>query len=205
VFNGGIGFLNACHVATQLIRAGKCSTAMVATAEVENNPPGAAERRGLVETGSAVILERSATGRGFGRMLFRSFARYGDAGQAYSERTGASMVMRLVRDPRLEEYYLECIAEVVGELLAREELDLSRVRTILPPQISPAFVARLSDCLGAERRTVVDLAGGGDYFTSSLACSFERAGELGLVEPGEIGLVIEVGNGIQVGCATYHF
>ena len=37
VLNGGLGFLDACHVATQMIRADRYRTGMVMAAEIENN------------------------------------------------------------------------------------------------------------------------------------------------------------------------
>ncbi len=44
-----------------------------------------------------------------------------------------------------------------------------------------------------------------DLFTSSLPYSLEHIREQHLVKPGDIGLIITVGSGIQVGCATYYF
>jgi 3-oxoacyl-[acyl-carrier-protein] synthase III len=37
VFNGALGFLNACHVAVQMIRVGKHKNVMVVASEIENN------------------------------------------------------------------------------------------------------------------------------------------------------------------------
>ena len=37
VYNGALGFLNGCQIATEMIHAGKCRTAMVITSEVEIN------------------------------------------------------------------------------------------------------------------------------------------------------------------------
>ena len=37
IFNGSIGFLNACYVAQQMISAENCKTAMIVAAEIENN------------------------------------------------------------------------------------------------------------------------------------------------------------------------
>ena len=46
---------------------------------------------------------------------------------------------------------------------------------------------------------------GKDLFTSSLPCSLHEIETRDLAKPGDIGLVINVGAGLQVGCATYCF
>jgi len=70
VLNGGVGFLNACHVASALIRAGKQRVAMVVASEVENNRPGGpASPAGILETGTAAILDAAPDG-GFRAFLF---------------------------------------------------------------------------------------------------------------------------------------
>jgi 3-oxoacyl-[acyl-carrier-protein] synthase III len=44
-----------------------------------------------------------------------------------------------------------------------------------------------------------------DLYTSALPYAFQYVQEQQLVQPGDIGLIINVGAGIQVGCATYYF
>jgi len=91
-------------------------------------------------------------------------------------------------------------------LLKSEQLDPSRIKVVMPPQISPAFVGRLSDTIHVDRERVVDIASEGtDLYTSSLPYTLEYVQEHQLVESGDIGLIISVGSGLQVGCATYHF
>ena len=52
----------------------------------------------------------------------------------------------------------------------------------------------------------IDVVGNGpDYFSSSIPYAFEHAFRENLVNPGDIGLVISVGSGIQIGCAVYYF
>jgi hypothetical protein len=46
---------------------------------------------------------------------------------------------------------------------------------------------------------------GADWFTSSTVCGLKFAHEHGMVAPGDVGLLINVGSGIQVGCALYYF
>src|SRR5205814_71882 len=73
-----VGVLNACFLATQLMQGRKIHTAMVLAAEVENASLFRGARRGVTETASAMILDRSPGGTGFGSFLFRSFTDYVD-------------------------------------------------------------------------------------------------------------------------------
>jgi 3-oxoacyl-[acyl-carrier-protein] synthase III len=114
------------------------------------------------------------------------------------------MTMRYVQDPHLEEYYLRCIQETVGELLAIEKLDLSQIKVVLPPQISTGFIDALSTAMQVGREKFVDVQSQHNLLTSSLPYALQYAQEHQLVQPGDIALLISVGSGIQVGCATYY-
>ena len=76
---------------------------------------------------------------------------------------------------------------------------------ILPPQISSDFIDRLSKTMKLSRDRFVDVCANQDLFTSSLPYALQYVREQGRVQPGDIGLLISVGAGIQVGCATYYF
>ena len=60
--------------------------------------------------------------------------------------------------------------------------------------------------MNVSREKFVDIAyDGKDFFTSSLPCALQYAREQQLVKAGDIGLIINVGTGIQIGCAVYYF
>ncbi|HEX4207108.1 MAG TPA: AMP-binding protein, partial [Ktedonobacteraceae bacterium] len=207
VFNGAIGTLNACYAAIGMMKAGKAKHALVTAAEIENNREYLPqELYGLEETGSALILDESPDGQtGFGNFVFKYFTDYIDADITHSKTLNGKTVLDIAKDPRMEGYYLPCIQETVQELLRLENLDMSRIKLILPPQISPTFASRLSDTLGVELDKLVDLQPERDLFTSSLPYALQHVREHNLAHPGDIGLLISVGSGIQVGCATYYF
>ena len=207
-FNGAIGFLNACYVATRMIAAGKAKKAMVVASEIENNAKTRpTELLGIMETGSAVILDESSDGKtGFGNFVFKYFPDYIEALTSYTKQQGGKTWIHCERDANLETYYLQCIRDAVHELLSIEQLDISQINVIFPPQISSQFVANLSDEMNLSRDKFVDIAHAGhDLYTSSLAYALEHVREQHLVRGGDIGLIINVGSGIQVGCATYYF
>ena len=208
IFNGSMGFLNSCYVAQQMLAAGNCENAMIVAAESENNTGlFANEIVGFRETASAIILDsHSMTRAGFSRFLFRYHV---DSLNAYSAnyKMGHSKPhLHVEKDENLETLYIEYILTAVQELLQLEGLDLSRINKIFPPQISAGFITRLSQKLDLPRDRFIDVVGDGpDLFSSSLPYAFEHASEQGLVRPGDVGLMIAVGSGIQVGCALYYF
>jgi hypothetical protein len=80
------------------------------------------------------------------------------------------------------------------------------VSWVFPPHRSQAFVVELARALDLPLARFVLLPNESrDYFTSSLAATLEAAFATSLVRPGDIGLLIAAGAGVQVGCATYHF
>ena len=208
VFNSSLGFLNACHIAIQLIETEKHQNAMVVTAEIENNTHVYAARlRGLKETGSAIILDRDPEGKtGFGGFLFKQYDTYSEAIITHSEFDGGRTFLNIKVNPDFEAMYLKCIADCVMVLLREQELSIGDIALILPPQISPSFVDKLPETLGANKEKVINVAEAGfDYFGSSLPYSLAYIRMKNLATSGQAGLIINVGSGLQVGCAIYYF
>jgi 3-oxoacyl-[acyl-carrier-protein] synthase III len=93
--------------------------------------------------------------------------------------------------------------------LKLEELDSSEIAAVFPPSLSPADRTELAARLRIPSSRFVDLAAdtaaGTDLFSSSLPYGLQHASRHKLVKPGDIGLIVSVGSGVQVGCATYRF
>jgi len=213
VVNSGLGLLNACCLAANLIRNKTVKTALVAASEMENNATVAPDNlRGVREAASALMLTASQDGEsGFGAMCFRSFPEYADAlrvhGKMRQLRIGDRLVARLFvqKDPALADRFVTCITSTIGSLLESEGLTGNDIQVVLPPQISSEFTGKLSDALGWPRTKFVEVPGAGDLFTSSLPFGFARLKETGYPARGAIGLIINVGAGLQAGCSLYHF
>ncbi|GCF09101.1 non-ribosomal peptide synthetase [Dictyobacter arantiisoli] len=207
VLNGGLGTLNACQVAIGMIKAGRAQTALIVASEVENNREFApTELVGIEETGSALILDESADGTtGFGQFVFKSFPDYVDDVRSHSEVRNGKTLLKFESHPLLEQHYIRCIQATMEETLRHEGLTLSQINLILPPQISSSFIAQLSNALEVSRDKVIDVQAEHDLFTSSLAYTLQAAYDQHKVQKGNIGLIINVGSGLQVGCATYYF
>jgi amino acid adenylation domain-containing protein len=206
VLNGAVGFLNACHVGVQMIGAGKAEHAMVVAAEVENNTVDSGHPLyGISETGSAVILGRTACTAAFGRFVFHHHPEYGAALATYTRHSDGQTWLQIDRDPNLAAHYLDCIPAAVEELLKLEELDSSEIAVVLPPHLSLEDCTELAKRVNIPKSRFVDLAGDTDPFSSSLPYGLEHVWRHNLVSSGDIGLIVTVGSGVEVGCATYRF
>jgi 3-oxoacyl-[acyl-carrier-protein] synthase III len=205
---GSLGLLQACFVAANMMASGRFRTAMVMAAEIELNRDGCPTKRlGLQETGTALILDSSTDdGPGFGNFHFQSFTGHIHQFASHSAVTGGTTGLSFERDPAFETSCLACIRECVEGLLRRERIDRSELAVVFPPLMSAAFVSQLARILDMPSdRMVFPPAGARDLYTSSLAVALHTAREERRVRPGHIGLLIGVGSGIQVGCATYRF
>jgi amino acid adenylation domain-containing protein len=206
VLNGAVGFLNACQVAVQMIGAGKTEHAMVVASEIENNTTESGlPRYGISETGSAVILDRDDGAAGFGRFVFHHHPEYGAALATYTRKHEGQTLLQIDRDASLTARYLDCIPPAVEELLKLEELDTSEIAVVFPPYLSPADGTELAERINIPRSRFVDLVSDTDPFSSCVPYGLEYALRHKLVQPGDIGLIISVGSGLQVACATYRF
>lgn len=180
VFNGAMGFLNACYLAIQMIETQIHKNALIVASEIENNAEVNPETlRGLKETGSAMILEPGTdTGVGFGSFVFRNSTEHIDDFITYARHARGKTFLHIEKTRELEDSYLECIPPAIDDLLELEGLDLSQINVIFPPQISSSFVSRLSGVLQVAKDRFVDIAGEGkDYFTSSLPYALHFAQE----------------------------
>lgn len=208
IFNGAAGFLKACYVAQQMMEAENYNAAMVVASECEHS--SSAQEVGLLgirEVASAMLLDTDPAGRiGFSRFLFGYDLQSQDAYCTCYKTSGARSYLSVERSIGLEELYIKAIVPAVEALLHAEGLDMSKIKLVFPPQISGGFIRRLQQTLQIPADKIVDAVGDeGDLFSSSLPYALDHAYQINLVETGDIGLLISVGSGLQVGCAIYHF
>jgi 3-oxoacyl-[acyl-carrier-protein] synthase III len=208
IMNGSIGFLNACHAACAMINSGKYKHAMISASEVENNRTDDGRTTlGLMEAGSAAILDLTPADdeTGFLSFSFNYFTDYVDKYYSCSGQENGKTFLNFRKNPFLNDYYLDCINLTVTQYLNTEGFSKSQIRAVFPPQISKEFVERLKNTLGFNSDTMVAIAKNNDYYTSSTLYSMQEALDRKLVKKGDIGLIINVGTGIQVACALYRF
>ncbi len=211
IFDGGIGFLNACDAAARMIQTGDYKTAMIVASEFELNRRDYPDQLlGLKETASAVILDASSDGnRGFGRMLFHFLPEHFDAHKVFGYyREGGRQYMTQDRHAELDQIYLKHIPKIVDKLLTGEGLESSQIKALLPPQISSEFIANLASAIDMPPERAVDIVAdhdGLDLHTSTLPYTLQTAFDREMANPGDIGLIINIGSGLQIGCALYYF
>ncbi len=207
IFNGSVGFLNACHIAQQMLAAGSCSAAMIAAAEHENNTENFPDKlTGLEETGSAVILDlHPEESKGFSSFHFG----YEDEPDHY---IGECITrdnlpcLEVSKTADLEAVFIRSVLTTVKALLDSEGITLDQIDLILPPQISSGFITNLSVAMAQPQDKFIDAVDArSDLFSSSVPNALAYALKNGLAQPGSTALVIAVGSGIQTGCALYHF
>ncbi|MFO0876009.1 MAG: amino acid adenylation domain-containing protein [Gemmataceae bacterium] len=204
LLNGGLGTLTACFVAGAMMQSGRMGRALITASEVENNAETWPENLlGLRPTASAFVLEPGEKD-GFFAFGFRSFPQHVEKRASWTAPHDYKPAVAHQIDPDLEAVYLDCVVQTVQEFLAEQKVSLSDVAVVLPPWRSPAFTVALAQRLQvpASQVELMDETGG-DLFTSSLPAVFARAREHGRLKAGELGLVIEVGAGVQVACALY--
>jgi 3-oxoacyl-[acyl-carrier-protein] synthase III len=198
--NGAAGTLTGCFLASQLIGSGTYNRALILASEVENNTASRPDHLlGLKETASALLLEN---GVGFTAFGFHTFPEHVGSIESYTKAHNMLPALEHRRDVNLEAIFRHCIRATVAEFLATLDVELDAIRWFLLPQRSAAFVRALARELALPAERVVYAADGGrDYFTSSLAHTFEQIGEQ--LTPGDVVLIVEAAAGIQVACALY--
>ena len=195
------------YAAACWIAAGRASRALVLASEVENNARfGPNALIGLEETGSALLLEQSTSGEGFGRFVFRAFPeRVGDI-RAFTAWENGAVMLHHERIPEWERHAASGLKLAIGELLELEGLRPDDIKVFLPTFGSDGFVALLSEVLELPQARFLDLSGAHrDYFTSSLGYGFQAARRSGRVASGDVGVILAAGSGGQVGCCVYYF
>lgn len=207
VFNGAIGFLNAYQIGVKMIQAKKSKAVMIVASEVENNAATSEDSlRGIAETGSAAILDESPDGTGFGSFAVSYVTEHLDALVSYGHHVDGCSRVHIERRADLYEYYLKHTPDVIRKVLALEGLELSQINVIIPPRLPRNGVSILSKAMAVPLHKFVDLGQqDADLFTSSLVFSLQHARQEGLAQPGDIGLSISAGTGIQIGAAIYYF
>ncbi len=208
LLNGSMGFLNGCQLTGAMIRAGKAKTGLVVSGDVVDYPINEnSSHPGFCQTGAAMLLDEVPDRDvGFTSFFFKTFLDSQEAYESYIFFENKRFTMMFEKDPAIEKIYLNAITRGVTEFLEREEIGIDSFDLILPSQISPGFVKSLADALGVEEKKVINVAReDGDLFNASLPTTIAHVFENGLASPGQKGLIINVGSGVQVGCAIYNF
>ena len=86
-----------------------------------------------------------------------------------------------------------------------EGLEAADIAAVFPPHLAAPDLTEMARRINIPRARLVEVAADADLFTSSVPYALDHALRHQQVKPGDIGLIVSVGSGIQVGCATYRF
>jgi 3-oxoacyl-[acyl-carrier-protein] synthase III len=198
--------LDAAHVLCALLQEGTLRAGMVTASE------GNADLRGkglrpYPESGVAILLERSPDeAAGFGSFAFRTCAEHADMAETVVSLAEARGRLRVYRDPKLEERWLEMAGPVVDAVLARDGIGREQIDRVIPAQISAGFLARLPEAIGVPAARIADFSGClPDTLSTSLFLAFQRECRLNPLLQGKTVLLLAFGSGLTVAAATYRF
>ena len=152
-----------------------------------------------------MILGSSSGTAGFGQFVFHHRPENADALATYIQHEDGHSWLQIERDPKLTTHYLDAIPAAVEELLRLEALEPADIAVVFPPHLAAADLTEMARRINIPRSRLVEVDADADLFTSSVPYALEQAWRHQRVNPGDIGLIVSVGSGVQVGCATYRF
>jgi 3-oxoacyl-[acyl-carrier-protein] synthase III len=204
VFSGGVGALAACRAAMELFAVGRKTLALITAGEVDNNAgTGEPLPYPLAESACAILLEPSDTS-GLGRILQRDFPEHAAALETYGAWRNGVTYIDGRRAPDLEARFIDSLEATASELLALEGLDPESLAVVVAPQISASFLQRLEAQLGWRAPRFVDVTRTeGDLLTAGFGFGLDRA--MQDAGPGDVGLILAAGSGVQTAGALYYF
>lgn len=200
--DGANGFLTACEILRSMTARRKIRAGLVIAAEFDNNRllpgyPGL----GIAEIASAaVVMPPSGPGPQISNCRSFSFDEHADSFRANLVCISPAHVKLQVQqdyEARLRSSILralKCYLPSTGRTLAD-------FHEFYFPQVSSAFLTALGDELQIPRQRIVDVAGAGDLYTSSLPCVIEHVMQSGRGQSERVCLAVSAGPGINVGCA----
>ncbi len=208
ITQGATGFLTACEVARQLVAVDPARRVLVTSAEIDPNAKARPDLAlGIEASGAAVVVEASPDAkRGLGTIVFHRYPRELGAIRSdlvfggpkpYQARAGRELAIPML---------IEQLPQVVAELLRIEQLELGLLSVLCVPEPLPGARRRIADILHFDWLRVVDPPEERlDRYTCALPYLLCRARESGTVQAGDIGLLVELGSGLQAACAIYYF
>ena len=204
--NGGCGMLDAAQVLCALLQEGapRCGMVIASEGNVDLRAKG---DRPCPESGAAVLLELSPRpGTGFSSFAFRTCGEHADMVTTVVSLAEARGRLRVRRDPRVEERWLEMAGPVVDEVLAKAGLDRGRVERVIPAQVSAGFLARLPQAIGVPAERVADFSSDlPDTLSTSVFLALQRELALRPPPPERTVLLLAFGSGLTVAAAIYRF
>lgn len=208
IYNGSMGFLSSCQVASELIISGKSNMALLASSEVDNNRQYGLDSLDIVEAGTALILTASDNKKGFGNFEYASIARI-SAGfpesSFYSEWQDNKLIAKKIPSEKLHQQDFNAIEAIVEKLLDKENLILSDLDDVLCAMpVDDSFPAWIQ-----ERNVISGQFDwpSNDPYNLSLPLQFEALMKSGLQTENRKILLLDIANvknRMEIICSIYY-
>ena len=205
ISDGALGFLKACHCATQIIDSGRARRALVVAAETQGDPAVALSGAAPVATAaSAALVARADDNRPAFRWFgFQSFPAHRQLRTSCCLRTNGSTYLHVEEDVSFREAADQCAAETLDRLIEAGAVVPGTVDWLLLLGPVEPIAARVRESLGLTCDRVISPPSMlGDPYTSSLVHAWqvlERSPHRG----NEQVLVLQAAAGMRIGCTRY--
>ncbi len=209
VFNSSLGMFNGCHVAMHSLLAGRVRNAIVVAAEVwDVSARELAGQRPIAQMASALLLTCSDSKEvGFGPMAFDYHLQFYESRCTKIDSSSGPPKYKIAISEDWELHLTACIVSSIDAFLKKEHLTIQQIDHLFLPCNVGSFARRLATELSIPLQQIVaaDESQALDLFTSALPYAWEQGTMSNRFSKGQVGLIVSIGDGIQVGCALYNF
>jgi 3-oxoacyl-[acyl-carrier-protein] synthase-3 len=205
LFNGGCGMLNGIHVFCGLVKAGTVSVAMIIASEANTDPRPDPNYK-YPESGASLLLDISPDFRfGFGEFVFKSYPQYFTEYNSYIDASHKKGTLKIEKKENIEDIYITHATEVLDEILEKEKLKKEDIDFLIPSQISPSFIQKLSQKFSFPANKIIDVTNMySDTLTTSMFLAFHYAQEQKMINQGKKVLFFSCGSGVNLGATIYY-
>ena len=208
IYNGDLGFLNACFVAQTLIQSDNKNNALISLSEIDNNKRyGYKDQSKIKEAGASVIVKKvsSSVNQGFGKFCFKSNTALMNLSESKAIILGPKVKLESKEASNLEDQWIALINEVIKELLQKSNLSLKDINHIIPPQRGTKFREKFKLSLNDSNINILFLEDDFDYKGMSTPFCIEKGLKEDVFKSGEKAIFIGIAGGLQAGAAIYTF
>lgn len=202
LMNGAGGLLDAASVAAALLSTSEMDHVLLVCGDTHPSTAATVEGFPYTPAAGALLLGRSESGSGFGRLHTISDSAVSEPFGYWPINTpslhGRSSIT--IRQP--ESDALAPAVRVIGDCVDAESLDLSTAVLVVNDH-SPVFADRLAAALGIDRRSVVGVAeGSGTFHTAGVLFAYDNAIKSGNWS-GDRPLLFVSAHGPTASCISY--
>ena len=208
IYNGDLGFLNACFAAQTLIQSGAKDNVLIALSEIDNNKRyGYDSSFRIKEAGAAAIVKKVAwhEDKGFKHFSFKSDVDVMDHYQSKATIHGPKVKLETYESNALTEKWIALILDCIDDLMEKSNVTLNEINHIIPPQRGLEFASRFKAAINHFNGQMHSLEDNLDYKGMSIPFCIEKGLEQNKFQAGDKAIFIGISGGLQAGAVLYNF